>query len=230
MRFSPHLKARAITLCFLIGFGAPTPASPAAESRNILATIVSSCLDINAPDYCKRCSAPRLESPCAQNRDCTATTEVWKETAEYVVIRDLKMCGCAPGFVHGLVIPRARITGIEDPKRPDTIWNIAWTAAGKRIAKEDAIALVVNPGGLRTQDQLHVHIVRLQSNARKRFDAAKSVNVRNLNEVWIAAAKKADDMKLQDYGVLVARNRDGSFLVLVNERSPEKLYTQGVCK
>ena len=230
MRFSPHLKARAITLCFLIGFGALAPASPAAESRNILATIVSSCLDINAPDYCKLCPAPRIESPCAKNRDCTGTTDVWEETLDYVVIRDLKMCGCAYGFVHGLVIPRARITGIEDPKRPDTIWNIAWAAAGKRIKEEKTIALVVNPRGLRTQDQLHIHIVRLQSDARKRFDRAKSSHVRNLDEVWSAAAKKAAEAKLQDYGVLVALHRDGGFLVLVDERSPEKLYTRWECK
>jgi hypothetical protein len=49
---------------------------------------------------------------CAQNLDCKATTEVW-ETAAYAVIRDRKMCGCAPDFVHGLVIPRAWIRGMH---------------------------------------------------------------------------------------------------------------------
>jgi CDP-diacylglycerol pyrophosphatase len=134
----------------------------AAESRDALLTIVSSCLDIHAVDYCKHCPAPRLESPCAQGLDCKATTEVWEETAAYVVIRDKKMCGCDPGFVHGLVIPRARIKGIEDQRRPNDIWGIAWATARKRIADDDAIALVVNPAGSRSQDQFHIHIVRLR--------------------------------------------------------------------
>lgn len=202
----------------------------AAESRDALLTIVSTCLDIRAPDYCKLCPVPRLESPCAKNRDCKDTTEIWEETADYVVIRDRKMCGCSPAFVHGLVIPRARIIGIEDPRRPDTIWRIAWAAAQKRISDDSAIALVVNPPELRTQDQLHVHIVRLQSKARGQFDAARMTRVWSLDDVWRAAAKKAATLNLQGYGVLVARHPEGGFLVLVEERSPEKLYTQGVCR
>jgi CDP-diacylglycerol pyrophosphatase len=140
------------------------------------------------------------------------------------------MCGCAPGFVHGLVIPRARITGIEDPRCPKNIWGIAWAMTRKRITDEDAIALVVNPRELRSQDQLHVHIVRLRSDARGRFDGARSVRVQDLDEVWSAAAKKNSAPKRQDYGVLVARHRDGGFFVLVDERSPEKLYTLWECK
>ena len=54
--------------------------------------------------------------------------------------------------------------------------------------------------------------------------------MQNLDEVWSAAAKKANAAKLQDYGVLVASHRDGGFLVLVDERSPEKLYTLWECK
>lgn len=224
--------ARAIILPYLL-LAAATFASGhavAAESRDALLSIVSNCLDIHAPDYCMLCPAPRLESPCAQGRGCKATTEVWEETADYVVIRDRKMCGCPSGFVHGLVIPRARIIGTEDPRRPDNIWSIAWAMARKRIAEENAIALVVNPRGSRTQDQLHIHIVRLLSDARRRFDGARSVRLRNLDEVWSAAAKKATTAKLKDYGVLVARHPEGGFFVLVDERSPEKLYTQGECR
>jgi CDP-diacylglycerol pyrophosphatase len=222
--------ARAVLLCLLLASVFLSESAAAAESRDALLTIVSTCLDIHAPDYCKRCPAPRIESPCARDLDCKSTTEVWEETAAYVVIRDRKMCGCAPGFVHGLVIPRARIRGVEDPRRPDDIWGIAWTVARKRIADEDAIALVANPPGARSQDQLHVHLVRLRSDARGRFDGARSGRVWSLDEVWSAAAKKANAAKLQDYGVLVARHRDGGFLVLVGERSPEKLYTQWECK
>jgi hypothetical protein len=54
--------------------------------------------------------------------------------------------------------------------------------------------------------------------------------VQELDDVWSAAAEKAAAAKLQDYGVLVARDRDGGFLVLVDEKSPEKLYTRWECK
>ncbi len=220
-----------VVLCFLFTSGALFPAHTAsAESRDTLWNIVTTCLDIHAPDYCTRCPAPRLESPCARGRDCRATMEVWEETADYAVIRDKKMCGCAPGFVHGLVIPRSRITGIEDPRRPDSIWNIAWAAAQKRIGNASSIALVVNPPGLRTQDQLHVHIVRLRSKAYEHFDAARIARVRSLDNVWSAAANKAATSNLQGYGVLVTRDPEGGFLVVVEEGSPEKLYTQGVCR
>lgn len=230
MRLFSFRYARAVLPCLLLAAAFLSESAVAAESRDALLTIVSICLDIHAPDYCERCPAPRSESPCAQNQDCKATTEVWEETAAYVVIRDRKMCGCAPGFVHGLVIPRARIGGIEDPRRPDDIWGIAWAMARKLIADENAISLVVNPPGSRSQDQLHIHIVRLRSDARGRFDGARSGRVQNLDEVWSAAAKKANAAKLQDYGVLVASHRDGGFLVLVDERSPEKLYTLWECK
>jgi CDP-diacylglycerol pyrophosphatase len=102
--------------------------------------------------------------------------------------------------------------------------------ARKRIADDDAIALVVNPAGLRIQDQLHIHIVRLRSDARGSLDGARSGRVQDLDDVWSAAAKIANAAKLQDYGVLVARHRNGGFLVLVDTRSPEKLYTLGECK
>ncbi len=123
----------------------------AAESRNTLLLIVNSCLDIHSPEYCQHCPAPRLESPCAQNRGCSETTDIWEETDDYVAIRDRKMCGCSSDFVHGLLIPRARITGIEDPRRPDNIWEMAWAIARKRITEQDTIALVVNPPGSRTR-------------------------------------------------------------------------------
>ncbi|NTW66246.1 MAG: hypothetical protein HGB21_08080 [Nitrospirae bacterium] len=230
MRLFSLRYVRAIFPYLLLATALLSERAFAAESRDALLTIISSCLDINAPDYCKHCPAPRPESSCAQNLDCRATTEVWEETAAYVVIRDRKMCGCAPGFVHGLVIPRARIWGVEDPQRPDDIWRIAWAMARKRIAEEDAIALVANPPGSRSQDQLHVHIVRLRSDVRGFLDGARSGRVQNLDEVWSAAAKKATAAKLQDYGVLVTRHRDSGFLVLVDAGSPEKLYTSWECK
>ncbi len=35
---------------------------------------------------------------------------------------------------------------------------------------------------------------------------------------------------MSDYGVLVVRDREGDFLVFVEEQSPEKMYTQWECR
>jgi CDP-diacylglycerol pyrophosphatase len=231
LRLLSYRYARAILLSLLLAVALSVAENAhATESRDALLTIISNCLDIHAPDYCKHCLAPRGESPCAQNRDCNSTTEVWEETTDYVAIRDRKMCGCAFGFVHGLVIPRAQISGIEDPKRPDKIWGIAWAIARKRIVNEDTIALVVNPPGSRSQDQLHIHIVRLRDDARRHFNEVRSGRLWNINKVWNAAAEIAKAAKLVDYGVLVTLDRGGGYLVLVDEKNLEKLYTQWECK
>jgi CDP-diacylglycerol pyrophosphatase len=218
-------------LCFLLITGTLVSVRTAsAESRDTLLNIVTDCLDIHASDYCSKCLSPRVESTCAKGRGCKETTEVWEETAAYVVIRDRKMCGCPKGFMHGLVIPRARIAGVEDSQRPDGIWRIAWDAALKRTGEETSTALVVNPARSRNQDQLHVHIVRLRSDIRRHLNERKIAYVQSLDEVWRVAAKKASAMNLKDYGVLVARQRGGEFLVLVEEGSPERLYTLWTCK
>lgn len=231
MHYLRPRSSRAAFLCLLlVACTFVSVHTGCAESRDALLNVVTDCLDINAPNYCRKCPSPRLESACAQGRGCKETIEVWEETAAYAVIRDRKMCGCPQGFVHGLVIPRSRVTGVEDPRRPDGIWRIGWNEAVKHIGDEAAIALVVNPARLRTQDQLHVHIVRLQSDIRRRFDEERIVRVQFLDEVWRAAAKKALAMHLKDYGVLVARQGNGDFLVLVEAGSPEKLYTLWQCK
>jgi CDP-diacylglycerol pyrophosphatase len=140
------------------------------------------------------------------------------------------MCGCEKDFIHGLAMPRSPVAGVEDPRRPEGIWNFAWMVAKKRIAKETDIALVVNPARKRTQDQLHVHIVRLQPAARRRFTGAASVRVPSLSAVWREAAHTAARAGLKDYGVLVAKLPEGDFLVMVEEKSPERMYTQSECR
>ncbi len=203
---------------------------PAAESRDMLLHIVTDCLDVNARDYCGTCLAPRTGSFCAAGRECKATTEIWAESAEYIVIRDRKMCGCPSDFVHGLAIPISRVRGIEDPQKPDGIWDFAWSEAKKRIPDESSIGLAVNPSGKRSQDQLHIHIVRLQNDTRQRLTGTKLLTVQTLDAVWKTAAKKAAEEHLDDYGVLVAKNPKNGFLVLVEEQSPEKAYTLWKCR
>ena len=233
LRFFSLRHPLSIILClvFILGSSVRTGAEPAEpRPRDVLWHIVTTCIDVHKADYCKRCYSPRTDSACGHDRACDATTEVWEETTDYITIRDIKMCGCDKDFVHGLVIPRTRITGVEDPRRPDGIWNFAWAEARKHIQNDAAIALVVNPANWRSQDQLHVHIVRLLSHAHRRFSDTTSVRVHSLGSVWHQAANKAARLGLQDYGVLVTKQQEGDFLVQVEEKSPEKMYTQWECR
>jgi CDP-diacylglycerol pyrophosphatase len=160
-------------------------------------------------------------------RECRRTTEVWAATADYVAIRDIKMCGCGRDFAHGLALPRHPVSGLEDSRRPAGIWSFAWDVARQRITEEDAIALVVNPPSLRTQDQLHVHLVRLKPGVRASL-AADSARVPSLDAVWGAAAHRRAEIP-GDYGVLVARDGD-QFLVFAGGGPLEQRFTVGECR
>lgn len=206
-------------------------ASPGGGSRDILWHLVSECVDPGAAGYCTACRAP-IEGTCGGDRGCRKSLDVWARTSRYVAIRDIKMCGCPEGFVHGLALPRARVTGVEDPARPDGIWQFAWDAARARIGDERQIALAVNPPGLlRTQDQLHVHLVRLRPDARAGIEASAPTRIDRLDEAWAAASHQAAARRLSAYGVLVIRSdsSDG-FLVLAQEDSPEDAYTAASCR
>ena len=203
----------------------------AGGSRDILWRIVSQCLDASSPDYCTSCAAP-IEGACGDARGCKATIDVWAKTADYVAVRDIKMCGCPPGFVHGLALPRARVTGVEDARRPAGIWPFAWQTAQSRIVDERQIALVVNPPGLeRTQDQLHVHMVRLTPGARARLTADSPARAPHLDLVWDVAARHAAAKGLTSYGVLVMRDDAANdFLVITRRESPEYQFTAATCR
>ena len=218
-----------LAVLILLGLSSAGPAG-AAGSRDALWNIISGCLDPGAANYCATCRAPRVETPCAAGKGCRDTIEVWAQSDAFVALRDRKMCDCPQDFVHGLVLPRLRVTGVEDPRRPDGIWSFAWSVARDRIGDESDAALVVNPAGMRDQDQLHVHIVRLQKDARRRFGAARVTSVQKLDEVWGAASRSATAAGLADYGVLVARRPEGGFTVLVDKVSPEKSYAIARCR
>ncbi len=202
----------------------------AAGSRDVLWEIVTSCLDPGVAGYCANCRWPRTETSCAAGLSCKQNTEVWAESEAFVILRDRKMCGCPDTFVHGLVVPRARVAGVEDPRRPVGIWGYAWAEAMKRIADRPNAALVVNPAGKRGQDQLHVHILRLRPDARQRFAKLPSARISVLEEVWGAAARSAAQAGLADYGILVASHPQGGFVVLVDPDSPENDYGVERCR
>jgi CDP-diacylglycerol pyrophosphatase len=224
---------RALTAGLLF-FAGSLAAQPAGEGspRDKLWRIVTACLGPEDAEYCQRCATPRADSACAQNRRCEDTTELWGETNEFVAIRDVKMCSCPAGFVHGLAIPRARVRGIEASPLPNGIWAFAWAVAQGKIANESTIALVVNSTRTRTQDQLHIHLVRLREDARQNF-TGRTASVLRLDDVWSTASQQAANQpSLKDYSVLVARDLKGGFMVLVesNDKSVERAYTQRICR
>ena len=97
--------------------------------------------------------------------------------AGYVVLKDRE------GETQFLLMPTARITGIESPAilAPDApnYWDDAWQARhfvderAHRDLPRDAISLAINSESGRTQNQLHIHIdcVRLDVQAALRAHA-----------------------------------------------------------
>ena len=203
-----------------------TTPSFGAETRDTLWNIVSTCMDTGAADYCSRCVAPRAEAGC--NRPCWNTTQVWAESPQFVLIRDRKMCGCPEGFVHGLALPRNRVTGAEDPGRPEGIWEYAWAAAARRMP-ENEIALAVNPKNRRSQDQLHLHLVRVRRESLP-ADPRRTARVDALGAVWNVAAGKAAELAWRDYGILVVKGPETGYLVVVDDGSPEYDFTLAECR
>jgi len=84
--------------------------------------------------------------------------------AGYVILKDPALC--AP--THFLLIPTARITGIEDPALlppgAPNYWAQAWRARryvdqrASRVLGRDELSLAVNSIYGRSQGQLHIHI------------------------------------------------------------------------
>lgn len=114
-----------------------------------------------------------------QNREpapCVAVDLTRGEERGYAVLRD------AEGPEQYLVIPTARVTGIEDPAllRPDApnYFADAWRArafteasAGGTL-RRDWVSLAVNSTFARTQDQLHIHIDCLRTDVHQAIAGA----------------------------------------------------------
>ena len=200
----------------------------AADNSGILLQIVQQCIQTETPGYCDQCRAPQRKAICPGKTSCPATTELWAENADFVAIRDIKMCGCPFDFVHGLVLPKAVVTGVEDERRPDAIWQFAWNVGIERIPVNE-LALAVNAKSKRTQHQLHVHVVRLKSGPLPKLDASWVGLADQLDQVWQVASLAAQARQMNEYGVLVARAAQGGFRVAITAESPEGQFTQAVC-
>lgn len=170
-------------------------------------------------------------------RTCRSTTHVWARSNDgrFAVIRDLKMCtnGAGPhdeSFVHGLAIPLAPLSGVEDDRvysapEQNGIWRLAWESALAKGLREEEIALVINPPGNRSQNLLHVHVVR-----RNQAPLPAGIEIADLTNVWPQAALLGKDIPCRNYGIVVTRN-GGTFRLLVEEGdanpriNPEGKYT-----
>jgi hypothetical protein len=119
---------------------------------------------------------------------------------------------------------------VEDPKRPAGIWPFAWAAARQRISQETEIGLAINPPHRRSQDYLHIHILRLRQEARKGLMSRDPVTVERLEEVWDAGARHAARLGLGSYGMMVAAASGGKFMVIADGGSPARVYTQYDCR
>jgi CDP-diacylglycerol pyrophosphatase len=196
-------------------------------------TIVSRCVDRQTAAYC---SCPPFELSCCGNPSTPDADVVWARTADFVVIRDLRMCGCPPGFVSGLAMPVTRVSGIEDPRRPEGIWPFAWEAARARIPDEQAIGLVLNPPDARTQNQMHVHLLRLRAEVRPWLDGEapappglQVIPVQDLDAVFAAVQARVGADHMRDTGVLVARGRRGGWRAVLTERTSPQAFTLNRC-
>jgi len=221
------LKSVLLTLLVL---AAPLQSAKALEvaRSDMLLHIVEECTNTQKPGYCEKCLAPQRQAMCVNHNTCKATSEIWTETSEFVAMRDIKMCGCPKQFLHGLVLPKARVTGIEDPKRTEAIWQFAWDIARQRLDTNE-IALAVNPPSRRSQNQLHVHLVRLKPGINTDSFGNVTVRTQNLTNVWAVASESALKHQLKEYGLLVTSDQQGGYLVVLTQDSPEMLYTQAYC-
>jgi len=220
-------KFQKIILILLLGSIYPGFALEISRS-DILLNIATQCINPKTQNYCNQCVSPRIDSSCGNPQDCKNTTEVWSENEQFVSIRDIKMCGCSKDFIHGLAIPRSEVTGIEDIRRQEEIWQFAWETS-KKIIEPDLIALVVNPKSHRSQNQLHVHLVRIDPKVKNKFNAYIFTYVKNLDHVWETAGKLAAKNSLIDYGILVTRATSNQFTVLITPNSPESEFTIWKC-
>lgn len=104
----------------------------------------------------------------------------------FVVLKDIN------GIAQFLLIPTARIGGIEDPAilAPDAAnyWDAAWRAryfVDERLhtsLSRDQVSLAINSSVGRTQDQLHIHIDCLRPDVHD----AIAANLGRVEGVWTA--------------------------------------------
>ncbi len=148
----------------------------------------------------------------------------------WVLMKDIN------GIAQFLVMPTARISGIEDPAilKPDAVnyWAPAWQARAavearlKTSLKRDEISLAINSPYGRTQDQLHIHV----DCVRQDVLAAIRAHVAGVGRAWAPfpvalaghsyRAMRVDGETMVDidpFRLLAVRDMDQHTLVVVGE-------------
>jgi hypothetical protein len=156
----------------------------------------------------------------------------------FLALESFKMTGC-PGnaaaikerrgfeFIDALVLPLKPVTGVEDAQRPAGIWSVAWNFAQKFIPDGGSVVLVANPKTRRSQDQLHIHIMRLLPGAAGKIKDLKPEYIKSLegspDPVWAAAQRHSHgQLESGHTGVAVSYDRKmRRFVVVTVDDSPE---------
>jgi CDP-diacylglycerol pyrophosphatase len=255
--FTPRRRAVLLAWChpvllLTLGLVLAALAMPAHAQgrRDILWDIISNCMGPDAASHAQQCRAPRKPPLSAQRFDsvaaarayCRSGSDVWaEEPGQLIAIRDIKMCACPDNgtFIHGLAMPMNKVPGVEGPNRPAGIFQFAWQAGLARVgaAQKDQLALAVNSRGLRSQDQLHVHIVRLRPDfaqyvAEHPRQVLRTVHLQDLNEVWREAPLPAEAVNaFHDFGLLITSDGAAGYVLRIIHpaASPEDEYTQWSC-
>ena len=126
---------------------------------------------------------------------------------QYLLLQGKKMSDChVNATTHGvpptsqyidlLVLPLTKVTGVEDQHRPNGIWQQAWTIAQSYLPDNGLIVLAANPRHYRTQDQLHIHILRQQPGIINYVNKLKPIYISSLSgavdPVWAAAERHSN--------------------------------------
>ena len=145
-----------------------------------------------------------------------------------IAFNDRKMNECPGRMVHTLTLPRRQVCGEEDPDRRSAaadIFETAWRIGVRLIARPDDAALVLNSRAQRSQNQLHVHTVKLKPGARAEIEAlaVKPKPIEDLRETWDAAERHASESGFGDvYGTIVIQYPGRGWLVATVDGSPRK--------
>jgi CDP-diacylglycerol pyrophosphatase len=230
----PSRGAAAGAVLWALGLGCGRAPAGRPAGAGALWAIVATCIDRLTADFC---ACPAFVRSCCGDRATPDAEVVWAKTRDFVAISDLKMCGCPSGFVAGLAMPRARVTGIEDPRRPEGIWPFAWQVARARIGDERQIGLAINPKDARSENQMHVHLLRLRPETRAWLDAsdgappggAAVLTRASLDAVFAAAEARVGAAGMADTGILVARARTGGWRIVLTHRTSPQAFTVNGC-
>ena len=165
---TPRRPRRLIHLCAIVLAALTLPGAPArAAHSNALWRVVH---DLCVPDR----KLVGLSAPCI----------AVDLNAGYAIVPD-------PGELYDLlVVPTARVTGIEDPHLlaagSPNYWQFAWSARlglthrlGADIPRQD-VGMAVNAVAGRTQNQLHIHLSCIQPEVAEALQASAS----SLSDRW----------------------------------------------